>query len=499
MFCDILGSSLMAIIVTCSCGKQFKVKEELAGKRGKCVACGRALSVPTLAASADQEKATPSSRRACPTCQETLQPNAVICLNCGLDLRTGKQLPHAKSSAGVAPARPSESAPSSRLWIALIAGGTCVVGVAAAVILLSWGWGTGGPTTESQPKSKTKNLTATSSLPGPFTQPLAGADKTSQSEKKVAGSNNPADPLAAKQPVGPGGKTVPDQLVVKKLLGTVAAITPEHVTLYERFLKDRNFLNATVYQGSLSHTGDDVREVMSQGLEKPAVSALIALIQEKKPSADKRDLLICAQAVKALGQFGASAEDAVSQLAGLQNHEDVAVGSAAKLALNAIKSAAPGPLPTVSPTAGPLTFQVKSFKTQNSYDYGYTKEKRISVNNANDTLLVVNISARNGGKAWETFSSSSFRIVDKDGKSVDAHFLGFGNNVTASGSIVMQDWSSLSVDGDTFLKYKGRIDSLDPKNTLVDWELAHSKTYTETFVFVIPAQTQGPRFEMAKK
>lgn len=103
----------MAIIVTCTCGKQFKVKDELAGKRGKCAACGRVLSVPTLAPSLVQEKATPSPLRACPTCQEALQPNAVICLNCGHDLRTGKQLPHAKSSAPAALSKASAKAPAS--------------------------------------------------------------------------------------------------------------------------------------------------------------------------------------------------------------------------------------------------------------------------------------------------------------------------------------------------------------------------------------------------
>ncbi len=75
-----VGSNLMAIRVTCTCGKQFQVKEELAGKRGKCAACGQVLSIPTLASSAVQEKATPAPQRACPICWETLQPNAVICL-----------------------------------------------------------------------------------------------------------------------------------------------------------------------------------------------------------------------------------------------------------------------------------------------------------------------------------------------------------------------------------------------------------------------------------
>ena len=63
--------------------------------------------------------------------------------------------------------------------------------------------------------------------------------------------------------------------------------------------------------------------------------------------------------------------------------------------------------------------------------------------------------------------------------------------------MVMDGGSSISVGGDTFVKIKGRIDSNEPKNTLLVWELALGKSYTNPFVFVIPAQTQGPRFEVA--
>jgi predicted RNA-binding Zn-ribbon protein involved in translation (DUF1610 family) len=36
----------MSIAVTCSCGKKLQVKDELAGKRGKCPACGALLTIP---------------------------------------------------------------------------------------------------------------------------------------------------------------------------------------------------------------------------------------------------------------------------------------------------------------------------------------------------------------------------------------------------------------------------------------------------------------------
>src|SRR5687768_11677604 len=36
----------MAISVVCACGKKLQVKDEMAGKRGKCPACGKVLDIP---------------------------------------------------------------------------------------------------------------------------------------------------------------------------------------------------------------------------------------------------------------------------------------------------------------------------------------------------------------------------------------------------------------------------------------------------------------------
>ena len=326
----------MAISVTCTCGKQFKIKDELAGKRGKCSTCGQVLSIPTLASSAALEKAT-APLRACPACWEALQPNAVICLHCGHDLRTGKQVPQAMSTAPAAPARPSANVPSSsglfefedavpsapsakvpassaRLWIALIVVGTCLAGVAAAVALLTWGREAGN------------------SAIAPPRSPKADG------------------PVAKKE--GPDSKVTPDSTIdqpaLKKLLAKVTAITPDDVARYEKFLDAPSLLNAIAYQGTLPYTGDDVRDAINLGLEKLAIAALIRLIQEKKNSTDKADLLICAQSIKALGQFRSHAKEATPLLAELQNYKDNAVGSAAKLALEDINGK---PLPPTTAEA----------------------------------------------------------------------------------------------------------------------------------------------------
>ena len=477
----------MAIVVTCTCGKQFKVKDELAGKRGKCAACGQVLSVPTLAPSLDQEKASPSTQRACPTCQKAVEPAAVICVNCGHDLRTGKQLPQAKSSAPAAPFRPSAKAPASpaRIWIALVAGGICLAGVAAAVTLLSRG--------------REPRISATAPKPNPGTQnapPLAKSLSTIQNiePQTATPTSNPPTPrsslIPTQVPLVPGideplsveGGDIQLQLTTAKRMDTYSA-NPDQV--YRPQSETYIFLvvEAKILSGDLAKVRNmDVSIIDENGREmKPGVITTY----------DNRKTVVWPITV---------ARSSHSFTLHLPNNHMITLDSLISSVRDQnVKGTPPAvPAPTMPKTAGPLTFQVKSLKPQKSYEYrDYRGNASISAK-ADDTLLLVNLSIQNGGQAWETFSSSSFRIVDKDGKPVDAPLQGFGNNVIASGEIGIERKSS-DGDGNAFLKIKGKLDANEPKNTLVDWELAPGKSYTEIFVFVIPAQTQGPRFEMAKK
>jgi hypothetical protein len=360
----------------------------------------------------------------------------------------------------------------------------------------------------------------------------------------VAQSPSPKVDVPVAQEESPDSQGTPgltdNPPALKKLLAKVTAISPDDVARYENLLREPSLVNLLMYNlGKGSYAGDEVRGAINLGLEKPAVSALIKLIQEKKSSTDKADLLICAQAIRALGQFSPAAREAAILLAELQNYKDIAVRSAAELALSDLNKlehpASPEPTKTQpaptgqeaakategavgygndqqpaptgqeaargpeQPAAGLLTFQVKSLKTQKSYEYSdYRGNASITAKAADDTLLVVSLTVHNGGQAWETFSSSSFRIVDQDGKPVDSPFQGFGKNVIASGETGIET-SSFDGDGNAFLKIKGRLDANEPRNTLVDWELAPGRSYAEMFVFVVSAQTQGPRFEMAKK
>jgi hypothetical protein len=140
--------------ITCACGKRLVAGDHLAGKRTKCPHCGTVLTVPAASDQSRSEAAEstgvagasapeseyaisnrvwtapseapppaaehevysllPAAERAlaaplpsfdeqaandCPECGRTLPENAVICVGCGLDLRSGTKL-KAHSSDG---------------------------------------------------------------------------------------------------------------------------------------------------------------------------------------------------------------------------------------------------------------------------------------------------------------------------------------------------------------------------------------------------------------
>jgi len=104
----------MPIKVTCQCGQRFAAKDELAGKRVKCPKCGEVLMIgqagpkpapkreaPPAAAPAPAAAAAPAddyglenltSGNACPGCGATLTPEAVLCVACGYNVKSGQQV-----------------------------------------------------------------------------------------------------------------------------------------------------------------------------------------------------------------------------------------------------------------------------------------------------------------------------------------------------------------------------------------------------------------------
>ncbi|MCA9231066.1 MAG: hypothetical protein KDA57_10465 [Planctomycetales bacterium] len=98
----------MAIDFSCSsCQKSYHVKDELAGKTAECTACGKKMRIPTLVPVASESdlnlkdliddelptKAsatlTPAVTQKCPECSAPLAIDAVLCVACGYDKRSG--------------------------------------------------------------------------------------------------------------------------------------------------------------------------------------------------------------------------------------------------------------------------------------------------------------------------------------------------------------------------------------------------------------------------
>ena len=120
----------MPIPVECgSCQKRFKANEKLSGKKVKCPQCGGVIAIPaiepagkeaaSMAGLLDREqvpvtapapKPTPVAAAVptCPSCSAELMAGAVLCVSCGFDLRTGKQV------ARTAPTDGADSAQGKR-------------------------------------------------------------------------------------------------------------------------------------------------------------------------------------------------------------------------------------------------------------------------------------------------------------------------------------------------------------------------------------------------
>lgn len=95
------------------CGKRFEVGEQFAGRRAKCK-CGRMVTVP--AAAPAPLPAPELLGHACPGCGQTIAAQAIICINCGYDRRTGRRV--TASDAGPR-ARMGGTAPPSLAAVAV--------------------------------------------------------------------------------------------------------------------------------------------------------------------------------------------------------------------------------------------------------------------------------------------------------------------------------------------------------------------------------------------
>jgi len=89
----------MSIKFQCECGKRLTAKDGSEGKRAKCPACQRVMTVPAgLRIEGDEGVALASDApsapqgEVCPSCGKPLPMEAVLCVQCGFDRRSGVQV-----------------------------------------------------------------------------------------------------------------------------------------------------------------------------------------------------------------------------------------------------------------------------------------------------------------------------------------------------------------------------------------------------------------------
>ncbi|MBU1910574.1 MAG: hypothetical protein KJ726_11045, partial [Verrucomicrobia bacterium] len=81
------------------CSKAFLVSDDQAGQLVSCPQCNRKIAVPVPSEQLDQapkltlrRDATVSGGNICPSCNTTMPPGAVLCVQCGYDVRKGVRL-----------------------------------------------------------------------------------------------------------------------------------------------------------------------------------------------------------------------------------------------------------------------------------------------------------------------------------------------------------------------------------------------------------------------
>ena len=97
------------------CGRVYRWREELAGREARCRGCGGVVVMPADPPDAANDQAgqptplaTPSDR--CPSCGGQVKPGAVICVNCGYNMREGTRL---QTAVGAPDAPPQEEPPDA--------------------------------------------------------------------------------------------------------------------------------------------------------------------------------------------------------------------------------------------------------------------------------------------------------------------------------------------------------------------------------------------------
>ncbi len=167
------------IEVNCgSCGAVFDVSEDLGGLITQCPSCNRQISVPLPAEQVVKAMESPSrlqvkrdetvtGGKRCPGCGSAMQPEAVLCIYCGYDLRTGKPI--------------NTPTPMSPIW-RVVAWGLGAILVALGLKIVLGRFGTANHA--ASPPSVATTVVSTASAPA--AAPVAPAAAMARSNAAVA-------------------------------------------------------------------------------------------------------------------------------------------------------------------------------------------------------------------------------------------------------------------------------------------------------------------------
>lgn len=200
----------MTIAYHCpGCQKKLSLPTEAAGKRLKCPGCGTVFALPAAAPAAPRPPqgaqnsnvrlgaSAPSVARSepaglpaaaaknCPSCQAQLSVEAAICVNCGLDLRSGKKL-HS----------PLPLTPSSSLPIVLIAG-VGIGGIAVVMVGVLLGAWFMSRDAASSPKVASRAPQSPQVMPAKSTSAGGGDGGPLAPKSSTAAQNRSVQPISA--------------------------------------------------------------------------------------------------------------------------------------------------------------------------------------------------------------------------------------------------------------------------------------------------------------
>jgi len=73
-----------------SCGTELEAPEEMAGEVVECPSCSQNISIPQPVVAEVNASGINKSADACPNCSAAMEPDAVMCLQCGYHKGLGK-------------------------------------------------------------------------------------------------------------------------------------------------------------------------------------------------------------------------------------------------------------------------------------------------------------------------------------------------------------------------------------------------------------------------